>query len=455
MQDQHIYTLIARQLSGEASEAERQELNAHLQQHAGDQYLYELLAGYWEQQPGLAAPGQSTEEQRFQHLLKAVENPASAVDLQTTAAGTSNPGQVSFQTNLPVTNDPEIAPAEIRSPLKDLPGTIVAATNAIGSSPIINHGTSASGTDHFQSTIAVASSETAGAAAAIKNLSWLARYKWWAAAAAVLLLASATLYWLNDQPAPEDLVRTKKSTPNEVAASPGSRSRLVLPDGTKVWLNAQSRLTYLPDFNQAHREVQLEGEAFFEVAPDARKPFIVHTSGIDIKVLGTAFNVRAYAADPTIEATLLRGSIEVVRKNDVNAPRVILRPQEKLVFHKEPATERGGLKGRDLLPASATQQPAAGIAVVSLPGNQPDSIRKETSWIYNRLVFDGDSFEELAAKMERWYNVHIQIHSEQLKRQRLKGAFEKENITEALDALQFTAPFDYKINGNEIGIFSR
>src|SRR5439155_8152 len=110
---------------------------------------------------------------------------------------------------------------------------------------------------------------------------------------------------------------------------------MVLPDGTQVWLNAESRITYSNTFNKSLREVNLEGEAYFDVTHDAAHPFIVHTSSIAIKVLGTAFTVKSYASDKTIEATLLRGSIEVVKNNDPSAPKVILRPHEKLVFNKE------------------------------------------------------------------------------------------------------------------------
>jgi transmembrane sensor len=194
------------------------------------------------------------------------------------------------------------------------------------------------------------------------------------------------------------------------------------------------------------REVTLEGEAFFDVTHNAAKPFIVHTSGLNIKVLGTAFNVKSYASDETIETTLLRGSIEVVKQNDPTAPKVILRPNEKLVFNKKDLPETEGSKEQ----IATTVQPA--ISITHLPADIPDSIIKETSWRYNKLDFNGDSLEELADKMERWFDVHITINNERLKRYRLKGSFEKETIVQALEALKLSARFEYEVEGKEVVI---
>ena len=110
----------------------------------------------------------------------------------------------------------------------------------------------------------------------------------------------------------------------------GSRTHLTLPDGTMVWLNAGSRLSYGKNYNTATREVNLTGEAFFDVAHNTQKPFLIHTARIDVQVLGTSFNVKSYPTDRTTEATLIRGSIEVSIK-DRPSEKIILRPDEKLV----------------------------------------------------------------------------------------------------------------------------
>ena len=277
--------------------------------------------------------------------------------------------------------------------------------------------------------------------------------RWLSYAAMIIVLAGSALiiYWNNKSTQKKSPDQLATNTPiNEVVARPGSRSKLVLPDGTQVWLNAESRITYHNNFNTDQREVDLEGEAFFDVTHDAGRPFIVHTSGIDIKVLGTAFNVKSYASDETIETTLLRGSIEVVKKNDPAAPKVILRPHEKLVFNKEELMDKDVIADKTLSSAPIPLQ--AGISVTMLPKNKPDSIIKETSWLYNKLNFDGDSFEELAIKMERWYDVKIVINNERLKHTRLKGSFESETVRQALEALRIITPFEYRMEGREVEV---
>jgi ferric-dicitrate binding protein FerR (iron transport regulator) len=273
-----------------------------------------------------------------------------------------------------------------------------------------------------------------------------------AAAAVIIGLGTGSYFYYNS------LSQKKNNTPdnyrNEVVAKPGVRSKMLLPDGTVVWLNSQSKLAYSNSFNNNLREVHLEGEAFFEVAKDSSRPFIVHTSDIDIKVLGTAFNVKSYEKEKTIETTLIHGSIEVLNKQHPKAPKVILKPHEKLVFQKDQQHEAaeaknatpGGkpVKAEVLLP---------GMAIAVLPKNLPDSAMKETSWVYNKLIFEGENFRELASKMERWFNVKISFQDQKITAYRFRGVFGHENISEALQALQLTASFNFKINNNEVYIY--
>jgi ferric-dicitrate binding protein FerR (iron transport regulator) len=231
---------------------------------------------------------------------------------------------------------------------------------------------------------------------------------------------------------------------NEVKAKSGAKSRLTLPDGTKVWLNAESRITYNNNFNTKTREVELEGEAFFDVVKNPYSPFIVHTTGIDIKVLGTAFNVKSYPHEQTIEATLVRGSIEVVKTDEPMGPKVILQPHEKLVFTRAMDS---------LQKISTSKVPQQEMMVTSVTANVPDSVMKETSWVYNKLYFDGDTFSELGAKMERWFNVRITFKNEKVAAYRFKGVFKNETIEQALKALQLTADFKYNVDGNEVEIY--
>ncbi len=229
---------------------------------------------------------------------------------------------------------------------------------------------------------------------------------------------------------------------NEIVAKRGTKSKLILPDGSQVWLNSESKLTYGSSFNDTVREVTLEGEAYFDVVKDKKHPFIVKTSAISIRVLGTAFNVKSYKEDATIETTLVRGMIEVQKNNEPSASKIILRPNEKLVYNK---TEMNIARQ----PLASTLQPQL-ISISTLNKNIADSLRKETSWVYGRLVFEGDSFTSLAEKMERWYNVKINIKNNTIANYRFGGVFENENIEEALKALQLIAMFKFTINENEI-----
>ena len=238
---------------------------------------------------------------------------------------------------------------------------------------------------------------------------------------------------------------------NEIKVNPGVKTKVQLPDGSHVWVNSDSKLSYSETFNGPLREVFLEGEAYFDVVKDADHPFIVHTSGIDIKVLGTAFNVKAYKAEPTIEATLIHGMIEVAKLNQPNAPKLILKPHEKLIYDKfaseesiikaQPSVRNAALLSRDLKPA---------IIITPLTKNLADSAITETSWVYNRLSFDEQKFDDLALTMERWFNVKITINTDNIKNNRLTGTFENETIEEALKELQYLVSFSYQINGREV-----
>ncbi len=238
---------------------------------------------------------------------------------------------------------------------------------------------------------------------------------------------------------------------NEIVSKPGTKSKLILPDGTQVWLNSDSKLVYNNSFNDSLREVTLEGEAYFDVVKNAKKPFIVHTTGINIRVLGTAFNVKSYPQDETIEATLVRGLIEVEKNNEPQSSKILLHPNEKLVFNKViNKVDAGETAANDKTASSVKSTLPQRISISTLPTSVKDSNRIETSWIYGRLLFDGDTFKELAAKMERWYNVKISFANNKVANYRFGGSFENENIEDALHALQMIHPFNFNITENEI-----
>jgi hypothetical protein len=214
-----------------------------------------------------------------------------------------------------------------------------------------------------------------------------------------------------------------------------------LPDGSSVWLNASSNLTYDKDFGKELREVNLTGEAFFDVVKDPSHPFIIHTKVIDVKVLGTEFNVKAYPNDAFTETSLIRGSVEITVKNRPNEKHY-LRPNEKM-------SVANNILGEEVHRPNKAEP---FILTQPLTYYQTDSSVIETSWISNRLIFQqNETFREIALKMERWYDVHINFaNTEAADEYRPFVSFQNETITQALDELKEGYKFNYKIDGNNI-----
>lgn len=257
-------------------------------------------------------------------------------------------------------------------------------------------------------------------------------------------------WFLKNSNTPSGIVKENHGTPEALVVQKGSRSRSLLPDGTTVWLNAGSKLYYENDFTGTTREVRLDGEAFFDVVKQAERPFIVHTSGIDIKVLGTAFNVKSYPEDKTVETTLYRGLVQVVRHEAPEKTAIQLLPNEKLILAKQAAKEAGDLPHVIV----SNKEIPANFTITHIDSTKKENERFETAWLYSRLEFRGDSFDELALKLERWYNVNIVFTDEKVKQLNFNGSFEKETVEQAFKGLQAALPFSYKINNNEISISS-
>jgi ferric-dicitrate binding protein FerR (iron transport regulator) len=273
------------------------------------------------------------------------------------------------------------------------------------------------------------------------------------ATAACALFAVCLVYLYPRRPVGGNPVPPSRN--REVAVKPGAKSRLLLPDGSTVWLNSDSRLTYNSNFNSAAtREVNLEGEAFFDVNKSTR-PFIVHSCGIDIRVLGTVFDIKSYPKESTFEATLIRGKIEVHGNNPINGASIVLKPHQKLTLVKFPKGSDSMFVHLPLHPARPGVNPGVPPAIKMLSGKIPDSSVVETAWVYNKLVFDGETFGEITARMERWFNVKIEIRDEEVSALRFHARFENETIGEVLRSLQVTAPFDYEINEETVIISAK
>jgi transmembrane sensor len=268
---------------------------------------------------------------------------------------------------------------------------------------------------------------------------------------ALICISVAGLIFYNDVP-PNKNANNQLTANSEINTKSGSRTSLVLPDGTRVWLNASSTITYRKDYGNKLREVTLSGEAYFDVVKNKEKPFVIHTPKMEIKVLGTAFNVKCYPGEKTTETSLVRGSIEVTLKDRLE--KIMLKPNEKLVINnQEDSVEKNNTvsSGKKAALKPTIEKPI--ITLTHLTLLPADNTIIETAWVQNRLLFSSETFEEVVLKMERWYNVKISIMNESLKEEHLTGNFEKETITEALKALQLTTKFSYTLKNNNINIY--
>jgi len=267
-------------------------------------------------------------------------------------------------------------------------------------------------------------------------------YRFSAAAAVLLLLVAG--YWFVQQPALEAVPM------KTITASHGSRNHFLLPDGSKVWLNAGTTVTYPVSFEKdSVRRVWLSGEAYFEIRHDETHPFLIHTPQMDIRDLGTAFNIKAWPSDETAEATLIEGAIEVKPKNAADVA-VLTKPNEKIVVYAAPEKQPAQAGNADAAIRSEVIQQPFTISVVAPQAG--DSVLAETAWMQDILVFQNETFEDLAVRMERWYDITISFENESLKKIRLNGSFVNETVEQALQELQLIRPFTYQIENGRVVI---
>ncbi len=195
----------------------------------------------------------------------------------------------------------------------------------------------------------------------------------------------------------------------------GQRAEMTLSDGTKVWLNAKTTLIFPTCFKENRREVKLDGEGFFEVTADKKRPFIVNTKKYNIRVWGTKFNLTAYSDSKSFETSLLEGVVEVMPQNGTTG--LMLKPNEQV-----------SLKN--------------GKMVVS-PINNPDYFL----WKDGIISFDNISFIELINRLEFYFDVKIEIRNDQVLKSCYTGKFRmKDGIEHILRVLQLKSKFDYQID---------
>lgn len=252
----------------------------------------------------------------------------------------------------------------------------------------------------------------------VRALNWR---RW--AAAAVLALALGTGYWFG----------LRDRAPNELVAEvnpKGQRSEIKLPDGSRIFLNADSKLEYPETFADSVREVYLEGEAFFQVAHNPAQPFLVRLKTGTIRVLGTSFNVRAYPGDSTVETSVVTGKVAFIPKKPRVAP-----------------TGPGATDTLYVLPDFKVTQSLRSERIERVP----TVARQQAAWAENRLEFHDAPLTEVARTLERWYGTPVRLEGE--RSCRLTGTFpDPRSLREVMDALALTRLCDYELSGDELVI---
>ena len=232
----------------------------------------------------------------------------------------------------------------------------------------------------------------------------------------------------------------------QVTTPNGTRSELLLADGTKVWLNAGSTLKYAENYNKSKREVELTGEAFFQVKTDKSKPFTVTSSGLKIQALGTSFNIKAYPEDETLVATLVEGRLIIEGKSRRGSEfKYVLTPKQKLVCIKTAVKEPIITWRKDLAKdiTDADKEPVTReISHIRIASNINTELY--TSWKDSRWIIEGEKLSNLVIMLERRYNVKILYEPDELNILTFTGTIENETLEQVLHVLQLSAPLKYE-----------
>jgi hypothetical protein len=198
----------------------------------------------------------------------------------------------------------------------------------------------------------------------------------------------------------------------------------------------KEELSYPEHFGNHSRDITLSGEAYFEVKHDASRPFTVHTRNIDIRVLGTVFDVKAYPHDQKVETSLIRGLVRVtIHNGKKSGQQVILHPNQKFVLPNSPETDSGQ--------ESFTAEPQK--MVKETPGLQ---LAKETGWRNNSLSFENEQFSELVPRLERWFDIKVVVQKPEMNNLRFTGTLDNASLETVMQALMLSAHFNYRKEGD-------
>jgi transmembrane sensor len=237
----------------------------------------------------------------------------------------------------------------------------------------------------------------------------------------------------------------------EIVAPQGSKSQITLPDGSKAWINAGSKLSYRGDFNQSDRVVTLEGEGYFSVTSNKSKPFIVQTTHLKVKAFGTVFNVKAYPEEKTVETTLVEGVVEIEAGDKTKSEETYtytLKPKQNIIYHIESGLteqKRDEMAAKEPVEVNKADVVQKEVQVIS-------NIKPElyTSWKDENWVIEGMPLDQLAVLMGRRYNSKIDIKDDALKLYKFTGTIQNETLEQVLVILSLTTPLEYKIGKGNV-----
>ncbi|NJN26919.1 MAG: DUF4974 domain-containing protein [Cyclobacteriaceae bacterium] len=244
-------------------------------------------------------------------------------------------------------------------------------------------------------------------------------------AAAVLLAIFSVgyLYFLN-YPGPDS--NSAVASALMIKTNPiGQKSKIFLPDGSIVWLNSASTLSYEKEFNDSIRYLKLEGEAFFEVQKDASRPFVVQSGQVSTTALGTAFNIQAYHNEAMV-VSLVRGSVNVALESQKSERGVVLTQGQGVRYDPDDANKSLQMISIDILSVN--------------------------SWKDGQLRLKNASLPNTITMLQRWYGIEIHCINEPSGSWNVNGTFDNEYLENVLNALSFSYGFDYTINGKNVDI---
>lgn len=235
-------------------------------------------------------------------------------------------------------------------------------------------------------------------------------WKWVAAILLPVCIAFFTYYLIDSS--------QTAGAPFVVKANKGDKATIELPDGTNVVLNSASQLSYLNNFGEKVRRVQLNGEAYFKVAHDAKHAFIVQVGDLEVKVLGTSFNVSAYEDAKDVTVVLLEGKVGIYAQEMSH----IMKPGDKIEYNK--TTHK-----------------------ITTAQVHPDDY---IEWTKGNIYFEKESLENIMKTLSRIYDVEIRFDSSKLPKEYFTGTIPGGGIQNALNILMLTSPFYYEMDGSVI-----